>query len=42
VAAADGTPAADAALNFRTGLMSPRPGVFGFAENGNQRVIEIR
>jgi sugar lactone lactonase YvrE len=41
-AAPDGTTAVDAPLRFRTGLMSPRPGVFVLAENGNQRVIEIR
>jgi hypothetical protein len=40
--AADGTPAGDASLNFRTGLMSPRPGVFILPENSNRRVLEIR
>ena len=40
--AADGTPAREASLNFRTGLMSPRPGVFTLPENSNRRVLEIR
>ena len=40
--APDGTPATDASLNFRTGLTSPRPGVFLLPENSNRRVLEIR
>jgi hypothetical protein len=40
--AADDTVAREASLNFRTGLMSPRPGVFILPENSNRRVLEIR
>ena len=40
--AATGTRAREDSLDFRTGLMSPRPGVFLLPENSNRRVLEIR
>jgi hypothetical protein len=40
--AADGTPAPQASLNFRTGVMIPRPGVIVVPEAYHQRVVEIR
>jgi hypothetical protein len=41
-AAPDGTPAAEAPLHFRTGLVSPRPGVLVLAEAYRARVVELR
>lgn len=41
-AAADGTRAADAPLHFRTGLVSPRPGVLVLAEAYHARIVELR
>jgi len=40
--APSGTPALEGPLHFRTGLVSPRPGVFVLAEAFNARVIELR
>lgn len=37
-----GTRAREASLDFRTGLMSPRPGVCLRPENSNRRVLEVR
>lgn len=37
-----GSPARETPLRFRTGLVSPRPGVFVLAEYLNARVVELR
>jgi hypothetical protein len=38
----DGTPASEASLHFRSGLVSPRPGVLVLAEAYEQRIVELR
>jgi hypothetical protein len=40
--ATDGTAASEASLHFRSGLVSPRPGVLVLAEAYEQRIVELR